>query len=100
VALLAGCAGGAEAEMATDIANHLQAAVPSVGKVVTITEDNDPNDLIGRPSGYTDAAVVYDSEAECTEPGVDWPARSGLGHEAPGSAAWKQDERKHRPDAW
>ena len=84
VALLAGCAGGVEeAETATDIANHLQAAVPSVGKVVTITEDNDPNDLIGRPSGYTDAAVVYDSEAECTEPGVDcgatieiWPSEA------------------------
>jgi hypothetical protein len=82
MALLAGCAGGVEeAQTATDIANHLQAAVPSVGKVVTITEDNDPNDLIGRPSGYTDTAVVYDSDAECTEPGVDcgatieiWPS--------------------------
>ena len=50
---------------------------------MTITEDNDPNDLIGRPSGYTDAAVVYDSEAECTELGVDcgatieiWPSEA------------------------
>jgi hypothetical protein len=39
---------------------RLQAVVPSVRKVVTITEDNDPNCLIGRPNGYTDAAVIYD----------------------------------------
>jgi len=84
VALLAGCTHGVgEAETATGIANHLKAAVPSVGKVVTITEDNDPNDLIGRPSGYTDAAIIYDSAAECTEPGVDcgatieiWPSEA------------------------
>jgi hypothetical protein len=28
------------------------------------------------------------------------PARSGLGREAQGSAALKQDERTHRPHAW
>jgi hypothetical protein len=55
--------------------------VPSVRKVVTITDDNDPNDLIGRPNGYTDAAVIYDSEVQCAEMGVDcgatieiWPS--------------------------
>ncbi len=39
-------------------------------KVVTITEDNDPNNLIGRPNGYVSAAVLYDSNATCTELGV------------------------------
>jgi hypothetical protein len=37
---------------------------------VTITEDNDPNDLIGRPTGYIDAAVLYDSNLTCDELGV------------------------------
>ena len=69
------------ADTAADIAKRLQAAVPSVRKVVTISEDNDPNDLIGRPNGYTDAAVIYDSEVQCAELGVDcggtieiWPS--------------------------
>lgn len=38
--------------------------------VASITEDNDPNDLIGRPNGYLSAAVLYDSNASCTELGV------------------------------
>jgi hypothetical protein len=55
--------------------------VPSVRKVVRLTEDNDPNDLIGRPNGYTDAAVIYESDVQCAELGVDcgatieiWPS--------------------------
>ena len=43
---------------------------PSTTKVVVITEDNDPNDLIGRPNGYTSAAIIYDSGAECVELGA------------------------------
>jgi len=42
-----------------------------VTKVVAITEDNDPNDKIGRPGGYVSAATVYDSGAECTELGAE-----------------------------
>jgi hypothetical protein len=45
--------------------------VPSVSKVVRITEDNDPNDKIGRPGGYVDGAVLYDKAASCTELGAD-----------------------------
>lgn len=44
---------------------------PTTTQVVAITEDNDPNDLIGRPNGYTSAAIIYDSGAECTELGVN-----------------------------
>ena len=45
----------------TAIAEALKADVGSVQKVVTITEDNDPNNKIGRPNGYVSAAVIYDS---------------------------------------
>lgn len=46
--------------------------VPSASKVVALTEDTDTNNLLGRPNGYTSAAVVYDSTVPaCTSPGVD-----------------------------
>lgn len=53
------------------IADRVKAAIPSATKVVTITEDNDPNNLIGRPNGYVSAAVIYDSTVKCDELGVD-----------------------------
>jgi hypothetical protein len=58
--------------------------VPTVTKIVQITEDNDPNDKIGRPNGYTGGAVLYDRNVSCTELGVDcgatieiWPTAEG-----------------------
>lgn len=36
--------------------------------MVEITEDNDPNDTIGRPGSYVTAAVLYDSRVQCPEP--------------------------------
>ncbi len=58
---------------ATAIADAIKAEVPEISEVVTITEDNDPNDKIGRPGGYVDGAVMFDSRAEPTgeEPGAD-----------------------------
>ncbi|MFE5474850.1 serine/threonine-protein kinase [Nocardia sp. NPDC056541] len=50
---------------ATAVAEKLRTAVDSIAQVVTITEDNDPNNLIGRPRGYIDAAVVYDNAVQC-----------------------------------
>ncbi|MFE6926362.1 hypothetical protein ACFVAV_35500 [Nocardia sp. NPDC057663] len=38
---------------------------------MTITENNDPNNLIGRPNGYVDAAVLYDSTTTCPDLGSD-----------------------------
>lgn len=38
---------------------------------MTIDEDNDPNDLIGRQGGYTSAAVIFDSGAECSTLGAE-----------------------------
>ena len=45
---------------ATQAATALQAKVPDVTKVVTITENIDPNNMIGRPNGYISAAVMVD----------------------------------------
>lgn len=47
-------------------ATALKAAIPQVSKVVVITEDNDPNNSIGRPNGYTSAAVLYDKRTKCS----------------------------------
>lgn len=41
-------------------------------EVTAITEDNDPNQLIGRPNGYTGASVLVDSRLpRCEELGAD-----------------------------
>ena len=53
------------AQDATALAGPLKAGLASVTKIVTITEDNDPNDDIGRPGGYTSAAVIYDKNVKC-----------------------------------
>ena len=42
-----------------------------MNKVVTITEDNDPNNKIGRPGGYVSAATLYDQGASCSKLGAD-----------------------------
>lgn len=58
------------AEDAATLAKRLKVA--SATKVVALTEDTDTNNLLGRPNGYTSAAVVYDSTVTgCTSPGVD-----------------------------
>ena len=55
---------------ATELAELLRTQIPSITQILTITEDNDPNDLIGRPNGYIDAVIIYDSNVACTEPGA------------------------------
>lgn len=63
----------AEPTTATEVAEAIKAEITEISKVVTITEDNDPNDKIGRPGGYVDGAVLFDSRAEPLDedPGVD-----------------------------
>ncbi|GAA4837152.1 hypothetical protein GCM10023354_16680 [Garicola koreensis] len=56
---------------AESIAEALQSDIDTITDYTLITEDNDPNDLIGRPNGYTEALVIYDSEADCQSLGVD-----------------------------
>jgi hypothetical protein len=61
---------------AAAMAAQIKAAAPSVVRIVRITEDNDPTPkLLGRPNGYTDAAVLYDKGADCTEVRVDCGAK-------------------------
>lgn len=70
--LVAGCSGGSDDETkdgptAEALAASLKADVSSITKTVTITEDNDPNDSIGRPGSYSEAVSIYDSRADCGE---------------------------------
>ena len=80
--VLAGCGGNTDNKPASDpsssvpkrptkaieLATALNAKISSITKTVQITEDNDPNDKIGRPDGYTDAAVLYDGTVDlCTK---------------------------------
>lgn len=60
-----------EAADATAIAEQLKSATDTAGQVTTLTEDNDPNNLIGRPNGYRSAAVLYDNQLTCDSIGVD-----------------------------
>lgn len=48
-------------------AKAMQSSATHVTKVVEITEDNDPNTLIGRSNGYVSAAVLYDSRTACSD---------------------------------
>ncbi len=61
----------AESADATEIAEELKGASRTATKVVTITEENDPNNLIGRPNGYDSAAIIYDSEVSCDSLGSE-----------------------------
>jgi serine/threonine protein kinase, bacterial len=46
---------------AQQAAETIKAAVPEVTSLITITEDNDQNNMIGRTSGYVAATVLVDS---------------------------------------
>ncbi len=87
VLALAGCSDdsseGAD-PTAQSAAEVLKSEIPEITELVTINEDNDSNNLIGRPNGYVAATVVYDSRVSCEaeDLGVDcgatieeWPSR-------------------------
>lgn len=48
---------------AAQYAAALKAVMPRVRRVYEVTEANDSNKLIGRPNGYTSAAVLVDRDA-------------------------------------
>jgi hypothetical protein len=57
---------------ATEIANNLKSPIPTITQVVTITAANDPNNLLGTASGYSDGAIMYDNRVQCSDGlGVD-----------------------------
>jgi hypothetical protein len=66
----------AELTTATAYARAINKQVGSVTKVTTLTETNDPNNLIGRPNGYVSAAVITDKQGDSSdpEPGVAYGA--------------------------
>src|SRR5580765_2962635 len=48
------------------IAKDLHAAIPQIGAIVEITEDNDENNLIGRPGQYNAGSFMQDKRLGCT----------------------------------
>lgn len=72
-ALVAACGGtdeSADVDSALAVAQRVEVDVDDVTGVIEITEDNDPNNLIGRPNGYEQAVVIYDRRVSCDEMGV------------------------------
>jgi hypothetical protein len=53
-------------DAATATAKKIGTQVPSVVKVVTITKNNDPNPIFGKPGSYVSAAVIYEKASTCT----------------------------------
>jgi hypothetical protein len=90
VLVLSGCGDDGSSDERPDptaesAAEVLRAEVSEVTQLLKLTEDNDPNDLIGRPDGYTAATIVFDSRVSCPadDPGVDcgatieqWPSKA------------------------
>ncbi|MGQ9407383.1 hypothetical protein [Mycolicibacterium gilvum] len=57
---------------AHSVAASIQATIPEAIELIEITEDNDPNNLIGRPNGYVAASALVDSRLpRCDTPGAD-----------------------------
>jgi hypothetical protein len=52
-------------DAATASATKIEALVPSVVRVVTITKKNDPNPIFGQPGSYVSAAVIYEKISAC-----------------------------------
>lgn len=74
--MLAGCGDDPDDDAvptAQSAARVLMSEVPEITEVLALDENNDPNDLIGRPNGYAAATVLFDSRVSCAgdEPGVD-----------------------------
>lgn len=76
---------------AVAVAKELKRSIKKVTEVREITEDNDVNDLIGRPNGYTSAAVLVDSRIELPCDKKEPSARCGAKVEV-----WKSAEDAER----
>jgi hypothetical protein len=74
---VAGCSGGTDDETlsAMQIADRMaDTLVDRVNGATMITQQNDVNHLLGRPHGYTSAAVLHDDDLDqpyADDPGVD-----------------------------
>lgn len=57
---------------AQNAAESLKRSIPQIVRLIPVTEDNDGNNLIGRPNGYSAATAVVDSRLPaCENPGAD-----------------------------
>jgi len=57
---------------AQGVAESIQATIPEAIELIELNENNDPNNLIGRPNGYIAANVLVDSRLpRCETPGAD-----------------------------
>jgi hypothetical protein len=57
---------------AQSVAESIRGTIPEAVELIQVTEDNDPNNLIGRPNGYVAASVLVDSRLpRCETPGAD-----------------------------
>lgn len=57
---------------AQSVAESIRTMIPQVTDLIEVNEDNDPNNLIGRPNGYVEATVLVDSRLpKCDTLGAD-----------------------------
>ncbi len=60
---------------AQSAAEAIKAAVPEITELVPLTEENDDNNLLGRPNGYSAAVVLIDPRSkglcDLAKPGAD-----------------------------
>jgi hypothetical protein len=57
--------GAAHSDDPTDEAKRLKTQIPQIIEVITMTEDNDENDLIGRPGQYDAGSFMADKRLGC-----------------------------------
>lgn len=75
---------------AQSVAESIKATIPEVAELIEVTENNDPNNLIGRPNGYDAASVLVDSRLpRCKDLGADcgvmieqWPDQAAAQNRA------------------
>lgn len=95
-ASLAACGGGSEPaapveqQDAAQVADALKAAGVPVESVFTVTAENDPNKLLGRPNGYTSKVVITDSRVPAADRGEPDDVDSGAAVEVFANAAAAQ----------
>ena len=48
------------------VAESLKAQIPQIGVVIKLTENNDPNNLIGRPGKFDAGSYMQDTRLKCS----------------------------------
>jgi hypothetical protein len=88
---------------ADQYAAALKAKLPRIRLVIVLTEDNDSSNMLGRPNGFTSAAVLVDPQGEqCShkKPRVECGAKIEVWPTADAAAArakYVQDQLRQEP---